>query len=51
MLKQRTLKSLTRAVGVEDTVLLETHQHDVQAGDLFLLATDGVYEHTDAPCV
>jgi serine/threonine protein phosphatase PrpC len=23
---------VTRAVGVEDTVLLETHQHDVQAG-------------------
>jgi serine/threonine protein phosphatase PrpC len=24
---------VTRAVGVEDTVLLETHQHEVQAGD------------------
>jgi serine phosphatase RsbU (regulator of sigma subunit) len=23
----------------------------LEAGDLFLLATDGVYEHTDAPCV
>jgi serine/threonine protein phosphatase PrpC len=33
---------VTRAVGVEDTVLLETHQHDVQPGDLFLLCSDGL---------
>ena len=26
---------VTRAVGVEDTVLLETHQHEVQPGDLY----------------
>jgi PPM family protein phosphatase len=29
-------------VGVEDTVLLETHAHDVQPGDLYLLCSDGL---------
>jgi protein phosphatase len=38
---------VTRAVGVEDTVLLETHQHDVQAGDLFLLCSDGLSDMLD----
>jgi len=33
---------VTRAVGVEDTVLLETHAHEVQAGDLYLLCSDGL---------
>ena len=33
---------VTRAVGVEDSVLLETHQHDVQPGDLFLMCSDGL---------
>ncbi len=33
---------VTRAVGVEDTVLLETHVHDVQPGDLYLLCSDGL---------
>ncbi|NUZ04451.1 Stp1/IreP family PP2C-type Ser/Thr phosphatase [Piscinibacter koreensis] len=33
---------VTRAVGVEDTVLLETHLHDVQPGDLYLLCSDGL---------
>jgi PPM family protein phosphatase len=33
---------VTRAVGVEDTVLLEVHVHEVQAGDLFLLCSDGL---------
>ena len=38
---------VTRAVGVEDTVLLETHQHDVQAGDVFLLCSDGLSDMLD----
>ena len=38
---------VTRAVGVEDTVLLETHQHDVQHGDLFLLCSDGLSDMLD----
>jgi len=38
---------VTRAVGVEDTVLLETHQHDVVAGDLFLMCSDGLSDMLD----
>jgi len=33
---------VTRAVGVEDTVLLETHEHDVLPEDLYLLCSDGL---------
>ena len=33
---------VTRAVGVEDTVLLETHLHEVLDGDTFLLCSDGL---------
>jgi protein phosphatase len=38
---------VTRAVGVEDSVLLETHQHDVQPGDLFLMCSDGLSDMLD----
>ncbi len=38
---------VTRAVGVEDTVLLETHQHDVQHGDVFLMCSDGLSDMLD----
>lgn len=38
---------VTRAVGVEDTVLLETHQHDVLAGDVYLLCSDGLSDMLD----
>jgi protein phosphatase len=40
---------VTRAVGVEDTVLLETHQHEVQPGDLYLLCSDGLSDMVDDP--
>jgi protein phosphatase len=33
---------VTRAVGVEDTVLLESHAHDMQPGDLILMCSDGL---------
>ena len=33
---------VTRAVGVEDTVMLEVHQHDVLSDDLYLLCSDGL---------
>jgi PPM family protein phosphatase len=33
---------VTRAVGVEDSVLLETHQHEVLPGDLYLMCSDGL---------
>jgi PPM family protein phosphatase len=38
---------VTRAVGVEDTVLLETHAHDTQPGDLFLFCSDGLSDMLD----
>jgi protein phosphatase len=38
---------VTRAVGVEDTVLLETHTHDVLPGDLYLLCSDGLSDMLD----
>lgn len=38
---------VTRAVGVEDTVLLETHLHEVQSGDLYLLCSDGLSDMLD----
>ncbi|MDP3083703.1 MAG: Stp1/IreP family PP2C-type Ser/Thr phosphatase [Rubrivivax sp.] len=38
---------VTRAVGVEDTVLLETHQHDVLPGDTYLLCSDGLSDMLD----
>jgi protein phosphatase len=40
---------VTRAVGVEDTVLLEITEHPVESGDLFLLCSDGLSDMlTDA---
>lgn len=33
---------VTRAVGVEDAVLLDTKLHDVQSGDLYLFCSDGL---------
>jgi len=38
---------VTRAVGVEDTVLLELHLHDVQAGDTYLFCSDGLSDMLD----
>ena len=38
---------MTRAVGVEDTVLLETHLHDVMPGDVYLLCSDGLSDMID----
>jgi protein phosphatase len=38
---------VTRAVGVEDTVLLETHLHEVQPGDIYLLCSDGLSDMLD----
>jgi serine/threonine protein phosphatase PrpC len=38
---------VTRAVGVEDTVLLETHLHAVQPGDVLLMCSDGLSDMVD----
>jgi serine/threonine protein phosphatase PrpC len=33
---------VTRALGVDDAVLLEVHEHRVEAGDLYLMCSDGL---------
>lgn len=33
---------VTRAVGVDEVVVVETHLHDVQVGDVYLLCSDGL---------
>ena len=38
---------VTRAVGVEDTVLLETHLHEVMPGDVYLMCSDGLSDMID----
>ena len=38
---------VTRAVGVEDTVLLETHVHELMPGDTYLLCSDGLSDMLD----
>ena len=38
---------VTRAVGVEDTVLLETHLHELMPGDVYLLCSDGLSDMLD----
>ncbi|MCK6425466.1 MAG: Stp1/IreP family PP2C-type Ser/Thr phosphatase [Burkholderiaceae bacterium] len=38
---------VTRAVGVEDVVLLETHLHAVLPGDWFLMCSDGLSDMLD----
>jgi protein phosphatase len=42
---------VTRAVGVEDTVLLETHAHDTRPGDLYLMCSDGLTDMLDDPMI
>ena len=34
-------------MGVEDTVLLETHPHDILPGDLYLMCSDGLSDMLD----
>lgn len=38
---------VTRAVGVEDTVLLETHLHDTLPSDVYLVCSDGLSDMLD----
>jgi protein phosphatase len=38
---------VTRAVGVEETVLLETHVHELTPGDTYLLCSDGLSDMLD----
>ena len=38
---------VTRALGVEDAVLLEVNEHRVEAGDLYLMCSDGLSDMLD----
>jgi protein phosphatase len=38
---------VTRAVGVEDSVQLETHQHELLPGDLYMMCSDGLSDMLD----
>lgn len=38
---------VTRALGVEDAVLLEVNEHKVEPGDLFLMCSDGLSDMLD----
>jgi serine/threonine protein phosphatase PrpC/predicted Ser/Thr protein kinase len=39
---------LSRAMGMNQQVDVDFHKLQLEAGDLFMLATDGVYDHVDA---
>jgi PPM family protein phosphatase len=38
---------VTRALGVEDAVLLEVNEHKVQPGDIYLMCSDGLSDMVD----
>jgi PPM family protein phosphatase len=38
---------VTRALGVDDTVMLELNEHEVQSGDLYLMCSDGLSDMVD----
>jgi serine/threonine protein phosphatase PrpC len=38
---------VTRALGVEDAVMLETNEHQVEAGDCYLMCSDGLSDMVD----
>jgi len=43
-----SIKNLvTRALGVEDVVMLETNEHQVEAGDCYLMCSDGLSDMVD----
>jgi serine/threonine protein phosphatase PrpC len=44
----RETSYLSRALGMNQQVDIDFHKLQLETGDLFMLATDGVYEHVDA---
>ena len=42
---------VTRALGVEDAVLLEVNEHKVEPGDIFLMCSDGLSDMVDDPSI
>src|SRR6185503_1507208 len=47
----RVQSFLSRAVGFNPQIEIDYHALEVERGDVFVLATDGVYEHVDAAFV
>src|SRR4029077_6580002 len=47
----RVQSYLSRAVGFNPQIEIDYHALEVERGDVFVLATDGVYEHVDAAFV
>jgi protein phosphatase len=47
VLDARYRNIVTRALGIEDEIDLEVHDHDAQAGDIFLLCSDGLTDMLD----
>ena len=47
----RVQSYLSRAVGFNPQVEIDYHALEIERGDVFVLATDGVYEHIDAAFV
>ena len=42
---------LSRALGVESQIELDYQSRPLKQGDIYILATDGLYEYTDAPFI
>ena len=42
---------LSRAMGIDSRLDIDYQTLQLEPGDIFLLATDGVYEHVDAACI
>ena len=47
VLDPRLRNIVTRALGIEDEIDLEIHDHDAQVGDVFLLCSDGLTDMLD----
>ena len=47
ILDTRYRNIVTRALGIEDEIDLEVHDHDAQVGDIFLMCSDGLTDMLD----
>ena len=43
----RNKNLVTRALGIEDAVLLEIHEHRVEPGDIYMMCSDGLSDMVD----
>jgi serine/threonine protein phosphatase PrpC len=47
-----TIKNLvTRALGVEEAVLLEVNEYPIEVGDIYLMCSDGLSDMVDDPAI